>query len=301
MNSVLLTAMVLSSMVLHSSTIEALKSTAEVEAFIRTYAPKISQDPTKFRIKPTDELASEMDCDGRFETWGIKNWEKADLNNDGRTDLLVIGHWYGTRPLVVLDLGDAHFRFIRLPGQAVEGCQLFKPIKVKGQTLIKTYTKVPKKQTNPSWDAVRYQTDTLAFLNNTLITYNAKPANTVMTSISLRTTPCFGSCPVFHVTLLPDDTALFEGQEHTPLIGKHKLSLQAGTFQRLETLLNYMDLSKLKRFYAVPWTDDQTATLEITTANGNSIRIEDYGMQGTLGLEAVYQTFSAIVASINHQ
>ena len=120
MNCILLTALVLSCITLKNSTIDALKTTADVEAFARAYDPKISQDPEEFRIKPTEELASEMDCNGRFQTWCIKNWEKADLNNNRYTDLLVIGHWYGTGPLVVLDLGKDRFKFIRLKGQALK-------------------------------------------------------------------------------------------------------------------------------------------------------------------------------------
>ena len=64
-----------------------------------------------------------MDCNGRVKIWSIKNWEKADLNNDRCTDLLIIVHWYGTGPLVILDLGKDHFKFTRIAGY-----QLFKPI-----------------------------------------------------------------------------------------------------------------------------------------------------------------------------
>lgn len=301
MKTVLLPFLFFSCMAVQCSTIAQLKSTADVETFVRTYDPKISKDPMKFSIKSTDQLASEMDCNGTFKAWAITNWEKADLNNDGRIDLLLIGDWYGMYPLIVLDLDNGNFEFIPLKGHAFDNCQLFKPITIADKIRIKTSSRVPENRPSITPGGVRYRTDTLSFFNNTLVRYNPKPASAQIASIRLRTTPCFGACPEFDLELLPNDTGRFEGKQHTPIIGKQTIQLNAGTFQDLQDLLNYMDVSTLDSSYAVSWTDDQTGTLSITMTNGSTSTIQDYGMQGTPGLKAVYQKFMAIVKGIATQ
>jgi hypothetical protein len=283
------------------SIIEELQTTEEVEAFVKTYDPKVSQEPEGFRIPSTEELAETMGCRELFKEWGIKNWEKADLNNDGRQDLLLYAQWYGTQPMAVLDLGDAQYQFIRLKRNHFERCELFKPIQREGRTLIASYGGFADGQPGLIQGAEHHQKDTLSFFNNTLLRYNPSPAQREISSVKLVTTACFGQCPEFSLELFPDNTAAFEGLQYTPLLGGHQLDIENGTFQRVEALLNYMDVETLRNDYAVLWTDDQTGYLSVSFTDGSKKTIKDYGLRGTRGLEAVYQIFMEIAKTTDNR
>jgi hypothetical protein len=53
-------------------------------------------------------------------------------------------------------------------------------------------------------------------------------------------------------------------------------------------VLKQIGFERLKKSYAVRWTDDQTGTLTITYNNGKIKKISDYGMRGTHGLRYLY-------------
>jgi hypothetical protein len=50
-----------------------------------------------------------MGCDSLFEKLQIRNWEKADFNNDNRTDLIVTLCWYNFDIFIAIDKGDNTF------------------------------------------------------------------------------------------------------------------------------------------------------------------------------------------------
>jgi len=281
------------------STIDQLKSTAEVEAFVKAHDETVADRETvSFQIRSTEALATELACDGIFKEWDIQNWEKADLNNDGRTDLLLIGEFYGPQPMVVLDLGDAGYKFEKLKTSTFEPCELFKPFDHQGQTLIKAYYKSrnPRKAMT---GAANFEIDTLTYFKNTLVKYNPAPRELAIRSIILETTPCFGMCPEFIFEITPDDRVNFDGKNHTPVRGKSKFSAQAGSFKEMSELLNYIDVASLNNYYEVGWTDDQTGTLTVVFEDGSNKQIRDYGMQGTPGLKAIYQRIKRMVFNMN--
>jgi hypothetical protein len=281
------------------STIDKLSTTDEVVAFVKANYNQIQgTEAEKFKIKTTAVLSRELECQGIFKKWDIHNWEKADLNNDGLTDLLLIAEWYGPQPIVILDRGDETYDFIKLINTPFEPCELFKPINIEGKNHLKSYGR-KSSRSGLTAGIPNYQIDTLSFFKNTLVRYNPKPKNEAISSIKVTTTQCFGLCPVFSLELTADEMAQFNGMQNTPVIGKHSFKLQQDTFKDLEDLLNYMDVEHLKSNYAVGWTDDQTATLTVTFADGREKTIVDYGMQGTPGLKAVFRKMIGLVQSMN--
>ena len=59
-------------------------------------------------------------------------------------------------------------------------------------------------------------------------------------------------------------------------------------------MMNEMNIKDLESSYTVSWTDDQTAKLKISFADGSMKYIQDYGMQGTRGLKILYQKLLAL-------
>ncbi|WP_157962302.1 DUF6438 domain-containing protein [Winogradskyella aurantiaca] len=298
MRILVLSLYILASTASQCSTIDKLQTTEEVVEFIHSNTNDFKADNLELSIKSTDQLAQELACNGIFKEWDIKNWEKADLNNDGKTDLLVLGEWYGAHPLIVLDKGQDTYEFIRLSNNSFEYCELFKPISVKNTTLIKAYVPINSQETLIP-GAEKFRIDTLSFFNNTLVKYNPSPKTEAISSIHLKTSACYGNCPEFVLELFPDDRVEFNGLENTPVLGMHSYKATSGTFKEISELLNYMDVKHLKSGYQVNWTDDQTAYLTIRFADGSTKTIMDYGLQGTPGLKAVYKALFTVMKNVN--
>ena len=278
--------------------LDQISSTKEVEAFIVATNKTYEQDSKRISIKSTEQLSEELNCDGIFKSWDIKSWEKADLNNDGRTDLLVLAEWYGPHPLIILDQGNQNYEYFNLNNNTFEYCELYKPFEYKGLTLIKAHVPINSRESLIPGEE-KFRIDTLTFYDNYLVKYNPNPSENNISSIQLRTSACFGLCPEFELELLPDDMVKFNGIANTPTKGKSSFKAAEGSFNKISGLLNYMQVKTLNSRYDVNWTDDQTAYLTVNFADGSRKNIQDYGLQGTSGLKAVYQELFKIMKSVN--
>lgn len=59
----------------------------------------------------------------------------------------------------------------------------------------------------------------------------ASPAAAQVTSISYETTPCFGFCPVYRVTVNADGSGLFEGLRHSQVQGERRFRITRARFR----------------------------------------------------------------------
>lgn len=55
--------------------------------------------------------------------------------------------------------------------------------------------------------------------------------------IRYATTPCYGTCPVYAVTIRPDGSGRFEGQQHTAVTGARDFRADPATYRRFAALL----------------------------------------------------------------
>ena len=77
----------------------------------------------------------------------------------------------------------------------------------------------------------------LAALSATACTMtDAQPSDAPMQiereSITYSTDPCFGTCPVYSVTVMPDGEGVFEGKQHVARIGVQRFAVDAATYRR---------------------------------------------------------------------
>lgn len=59
----------------------------------------------------------------------------------------------------------------------------------------------------------------------------ASPAAAQVTSISYETTPCFGFCPIYRVTVNADGSGLFEGRRHSAFQGQRRFRITPAQFR----------------------------------------------------------------------
>ena len=290
-STLLLLFLMLFSQQVFSNRIDSLKTDEDVKIFLKSInADLATKSFVNYELKPADTTAKYLNCEGIFKSWDIRNWEKADITNDGLTDLIFIGHNSGYDALAYVDMGNDNFQLFRFSKNTFEDCELVKPIKVDSVN----YLRVFQKKTVPDHDSKElfaYKevkvVDTLVFKFNSFIELG-RPALDEIESIEINTSGCFGSCPVQKLKLLKDGRAYYEGLAYTSQIGKSYKKLSKKHFEELAELLNYIDVKHLRNNYQVNWTDDQTATLIVTFKDQSKKIIRDYGMQGTFGLTAVY-------------
>jgi hypothetical protein len=278
--------------------IDELKSTEEIVEFVKSVHPRFEDTWREFTIPPTEELAKELDCDGVFQEWGIKNWEKVDLTNDGLTDLLFISHQYGYAPYAIIDNGDGSFKVHSLWRSSFEKCELAKSIKLNDKNHLKIY-QARSKWNNAkdllSLEAIEYKfIDTLTYKFDSFVELNDDPANYKIEKIEFKSGPCDGTCPVFSLVLDTSGKVDFDGAYHVNFQGESSMNIGVDFFQELTSILNYIRVKELEDDYQVTWTDDATAFLTVTFANGEKKRIRDYGMQQTYGLIALYKKLTKL-------
>jgi len=76
-----------------------------------------------------------------------------------------------------------------------------------------------------------------------------------ITQISLQKTACFGTCPVYKVTIHADGAVIFHGERFVASIGEFESSVNAGQFEILVDAIkqiNFWDLDEAYRFKLGP-------------------------------------------------
>jgi hypothetical protein len=272
--------------------IDSLRTNSDVAAFLQWVNNDFSNEKyNKIEVRDNAVLMRDLACDGMAEKWQIKSWEKADLNGDGRTDLLAILYWYDYGVYAVMDKGNDQFNFLTLSYNVSEKCELAKPIKVNDQPLLLFYQKKAVFH-KPGKGVKRMDViDTLVYRHGDFIEVNNQPSGYLIDSIQFRTNHCFGSCPVFTISMDKNGNAVYNAQTYNPKHGNFSGAINQKELEEITDLINYLEIKKLDDNYAVSWTDDQTAWLRVRFADGSVKEIKDYGMRGTFGLRSLYKKF----------
>lgn len=95
---------------------------------------------------------------------------------------------------------------------------------------------------------------------------------------SLKTTPCFGECPVFDLKLYNDSTLIFEGKQFTQLEGTHKSKLNSRQYEAFTNLVDQVDWGNLNDEYVSDMTDLPSSSFYFNNA-GNPREVYKYGTE----------------------
>ena len=125
-----------------------------------------------------------------------KSWTKADFDNNGYTDILIIGD-SGRDSVVILDNGQNNFIYKNLSKGIFSDCSLPVVVNTEKQTLINYYENgnyyKNGSQLNPK--VLIYKFGDFVEITNSPQTYKIE-------KIEYKTSGCFGTCPVFELTIL---------------------------------------------------------------------------------------------------
>jgi len=253
---------------------------------------KVDKKYKDFKINESLTFASSYsgkDYKKIFDSLKVQPWTKADFDNNGLTDILIIGTWSEHHILCILDEGDNHYEIKSITRRSFQECTF--PV-VRNNKIIFYFESYPQRG---SWDIpLKLEHIILTYQFGDFIEENLAPPSHKIETIEYSTSGCFGTCPIFEMVINSDGTASWFAARYNAINKKevkgHFTSrINIGKHNEIVSLLNYIDFSKLQNTYAVDWTDDQSSTLKITYDNGKTKLIEDYGLIGTYGLDRLYQ------------
>lgn len=99
---------------------------------------------------------------------------------------------------------------------------------------------------------------------------------------------CFGTCPIFTITIAGDGTAHYNAKMYNDKQGEFNTIIKPLHLDSLHQLIDESDLLSLKNEYTSDWTDQPTYTLTIKLNNGQTKTITDYGPNGPDKLKKLY-------------
>ena len=115
--------------------------------------------------------------------------------------------------------------------------------------------------------------------------------------IELERTACFGTCPVYRVSLFRGGRAQFHGARNTERIGEFEGQVSIFDYGKLCYLMQRMGFDQLPGRYTAGWTD--APTFIVTAVPGNTTRIvSDYSGIGPIELWAVQQAIDAVAQRV---
>lgn len=137
-----------------------------------------------------------------------------------------------------------------------------------------------------------------------LLSCTSQKTNSNYSKIEYQTTPCFGFCPVFKMTINPDRTAVFEAEHFNfndkpskdefskPREGTFKGTIKEEDYNKLIRLLDGLDVKNLNDQYGSKNISDlSTSYLRINFNDGSTKNVQDYGKRGSEKLSEVYHFF----------
>jgi hypothetical protein len=286
------------------------------EAFNYKGAPKLV-------IPSAQELIKRSGCDSVAATWHIKNWEKVDLNNDHKTDLLAIINWYYiNRNYIAIDKGNNTFQLIQIGGSKLESCHMAAVIKYQGQPMIALHHAPVTRLNIPAryLDKTPAGTDTLIYKYGDFVEYNRKPSFYKIDSITFsslwgwygsQNTP---SKDPYRDRVIEIDhsgnTTLTNNKDWVYYIlakgeqkprdpsttkGVFNATIRKADLEEIYNLIDYISIKKLNEHYTMHVTDLESNYIRVKFSDGSIKYIADYGGQGTWGLRNLFSKYYALI------
>lgn len=219
---------------------------------------------------------------------------KIDIDRNGLTDLLVNDH----RVFAIVDAGNSRFKIKMVGTQALE-CRLV-GLDTSGATplliILRQSIIDSDKRFLSDKRPFNDPPDTIVYKFEGFIEYNNQPGTHTVATVQFSRGRCFGECPVYDLTIHRTGEAMLEAKAFMKLKGKRQTKLERQQLEELLTLLNYLKIDAFKPRYTIDETCHATMHVNFLY-NGKSKQLDDYALQGTLGLQQLYQLVKRIIAN----
>lgn len=121
-----------------------------------------------------------------------------------------------------------------------------------------------------------------------LLLFGCKTQKVEFSQINFEADACFGTCPIFTMTIAGNGTAHYNAKMYNDKQGDFNTIIKRLQLDSLNLLIEKSDLFSLKNEYSSDWTDQPTYTITIKLNNGQIKKISDYGPVGPDKLKNLY-------------
>lgn len=321
-----------------SSKIDTLKSEKEVQAFVNQlkypfYEQKISENSIRvyrkfeeFELKKISKFKRDCRFDEDTLTKKVadslkinKSFYKSDFDNNGLTDLLIIGDGHNCIGMAGCDDGESIscdfsvYSLMNFGNDSINSISLNfitkslslvpKIIETNDGSYIELHKPVDYKIENG--DLKKFsRTIPIIYKYGTFIERNEKKKEYDIENIEFIAQGCVAGCPEFIISIDENKNGKFNAQnynwfdknfshdlEPNDIDGEYKTQVSDKHFKEIYGIINYLDFTNLENIYFSGAMHSSSVTLKITYDNGKIKTIRDDGLIGTYGLKRVYEMF----------
>ena len=274
--------------------IEQLSTDDEIVQFVRKVAPGYDSISSRLGFRQIARAS----FDSLVRAYHIQSFEKADLDGNGRTDLIFNGSKYyqsTTGPvaeplsLAILSFGKDSFYVRELKLDHFEDI-MARPVQLGGKQYLQAI-RVNQRYFAGAYHAI-YHIDTLVWAFNAFIEKRpvVKRKITKIDYSSFNGLAFWGNMTLRiardSVRMKKDLYEYYNGEKTG---GVMLTRLDSSTCQRLYGLLNAIDFVSLKDSFEISSYDASTGALRISYDDDRTKTITDYGTCGTYGLAEIHQ------------
>lgn len=231
----------------------------------------------------------------QYRQAGVKAWERADFDGNGRMDLLVTGNYYeeGGKVLCLLDMDNGKLIVEPFDRQFYRSCPIVRVEYSGKQPLLRYQDYAPSVL---EIDSLKNKEDfLLTHKFGGFVEYNPKPlAGVVWDSITYQSEFVYDEYEQFKLTMSSNGKATYRFQGW-PVLQKRKkrfealtTQITAGSLDSINVLIAYMASSRFKNRYEVQMNHVPYTQLTIAYHTGAKVNLLDVGEQGTFGLVRLY-------------
>ena len=219
----------------------------------------------------------------------IQKWLKADINNDGKQDIIVSGAltypWGNNFILLAFLSTDSAYRQINLMPIFGEIRPIyFKPIFINEKECFELI----KVGAGYNWRSPQLVKDTIVFMFNDFVNYNKNPTHQTFDSLFFFTNYVWKPYNISYLTITNTGNMIYKKGAYSrdkefneyAVLSKQKL-------KEFEQLLNYVNPLSLRNDYTNA-EDIECTHITIKYTDGTYKTINDYGSFGTYSLKALY-------------
>jgi hypothetical protein len=214
---------------------------------------------------------------------------KTDINNDGRTDLIVNGLFL----VAILDKGNNIYQTEYFAGGFFSGSPYLVNID-KSSEQFKIILQRPDKEEYEKPDTVIYKYG--IFIENNKERYD----NLKLEEIRLYVHGCRMSCPRYNLVIKQDGDTKYYPFMYVPQKKTCSGKFPLEKLDSISEILSYINPDKLRDQYPLPPYHGVAVTFQIKY-NGKVKKIEDHSSDGTLGLRYIYEMIEEWVKIANWQ
>jgi hypothetical protein len=118
-------------------------------------------------------------------------------------------------------------------------------------------------------------------------------------SVTLRRGPCFGTCPVYDVTLAFDGTATWNGERYVDRLGRYQGQVNVNDYGRLTRFIERVGFFGWDPEYADPNVTDLPDYFLTVVADGRSKTVRQYGVDEPADFWVIAAIVDYLAAGIN--